>query len=79
MHTFIPKDEIWIAKGYNSDYQARCIIHEFTEFKKMNAIPYYQAHKHAQKQEFLHGEDESILRDKINKIKKYGISDLKNN
>ena len=77
VHTFIPKDEIWISKGYNSDYQARCIIHESHEFGLMNKLPYYHAHKNSQKEEFLHSEDEAKLKEILDKKNTYGISSLK--
>lgn len=76
VHTFIPKDEIWIAKGYNDSYQARCIIHEAVEYGKMSKVPYYQAHKTAQKEEFLHPDEESALVKALTRVK-HGISDLK--
>ena len=66
VHTFIPNNEIWISKERNSDYQARCIIHEYNEFKEMSKLPYYQAHKSSQKEEFLHPGDELILKNIIN-------------
>ena len=76
VHTFIPNDEIWISKGHNSSYQARTIIHEINEYGKMKDLPYYHAHKNSQKEEFLHPEDEEMLK-KILDRKKHGISDLK--
>ena len=76
VHTFIPKDEVWIAKGCNHNYQARCIIHEANEYAKMAKLPYYQAHKNSQKEEFLHPEEEKELV-AILKRRKFGISNLK--
>ena len=77
VHTFIPKGEIWIAKGYNTHYQARCILHEANEFKLMNRLPYYHAHKNSQKEEFLHPEEEEKLVKILERRKKHGIGNLK--
>lgn len=79
VHTFIPQDEVWIAKGYNADYQARCIIHECHEHGKMKDLPYYHAHQSSQKEEFMRPEDQVKLKEAILNARKsnHGISDLK--
>ena len=79
VHTFIPNNEIWVSRERDSDYQARCIIHESNEFKEMSNLPYYQAHKSSQKEEFLHPEDEARLKKILDSKKSHGISNLKEN
>ena len=78
VHTFIPNDEVWIARGYSADYQARCIIHEANEYGKMTNLPYWHAHQNSQKEEFLHSKDEARLKEALLGKDRHGIGELKN-
>ena len=45
VHLFIPNDEIWIEENHGTPtYMARTIIHEISEFKAMEKLPFYHAH-----------------------------------
>jgi len=54
VHLFIPNDEIWIEDSGDAEYNARTIIHEIHEFKKMAKLPFYHAHLSALTEEFRH-------------------------
>ena len=54
VHLFIPNDEIWIEDSGDVEYNARTIIHEIHEFKKMAKLPFYHAHLSALTEEFRH-------------------------
>ncbi len=65
VHSFIPNNEVWIEKNKKSEYKARTIIHEINEFKKMNKLPYYHAHKNSMKVE----NNSSQLKEILHKVK----------